>query len=493
MSDEAIIEIREEGEKLLNSLNLEIYRNLSGLKKDSALGSIYRSHPSLNDPDLFLTLKDTSSSTDEEEKGLRLLKSFLSRTVLESQTAHIKDQIIGIETGEKIQTEHITFPFRSYSAALRVEPARKIRVEIDEQKNDIVKRINPHLVKMLDLVQNASEDLGFSTYRDLIDNLEHINIRELVEKAKILLTDTEYIYRDLLKWFLLRRMEIRIEDAKIHDLYYLFNSFELKSSFPETDLRSLAKKFLYEMNLKIGENIKVDSEKRISKVMKPFCTPIEVPNNVVFSFYPIGGVHDYESFMYGLGNSFCFGFSKRDDDFEFRRLRELSVLETFGHLFRNLILQPKWLKKYLRLDTGRDFNEFLYLRHLMILRCYCGKLIYENSFHVIEDHQDNSESFKQSLKEATLAEFSEADYLIEIEPFLYSAIYLKATFIESGLGSYLTENFDEEWWRSAQTGIFLRNLWTDGGRITSRDLAKIAGFDELDLTSLYESLNEHLG
>jgi len=493
MSDEAIIEIREEGEKLLNSLNLEIYRNLSGLKKDSALGSIYRSHPSLNDPDLFLTLKDTSSSTDEEEKGLRLLKSFLSRTVLESQTAHIRDEILTAETRGKIQIEQKTIPYRACLAAIKNEPNRIKREEMDLKRREIVLKLNPLILKILDIYQNVSERLGYSTYQILLDELEHLETSKLEEKAKIILTDTEYIYRDLLKWSLLKRMEIKIEDAKSHDLYYLFNSFELKSDFPKIDLLSLAKKFLHEMNLEIGENIKVDSEKRIGKVTKPFCTPIEVPNNVIFSYYPIVGVHDYESFLYGLGTAFCFGFSERDDDFEFRRLRELSVLETFGHLFRNLILQPKWLKKYLRLDTGRDFDEFLYLRHLMILRYYCGKFIYENSIHFIEDHQNNSENFKQSLREATLAEFSETDYLIEIEPFLSSAIYLKASFIESSFRSYLRENFDEQWWRNIETGNFLRTLWKDGGRIASGDIANISGFDTLDLIPLYESLNEHLG
>jgi len=129
----------------------------------------------------------------------------------------------------------------------------------------------------------------------------------------------------------------------------------------------------------------------------------------------------------------------------------------------------------------------------MILRYYCGKFIYENSIHFIEDHQNNSENFKQSLKEATLAEFSETDYLIEIEPFLSSAIYLKASFIESSFRSYLRENFDEQWWRNIETGNFLRTLWKDGGRISSGDIANISGFDALDLIPLYESLNEHLG
>ena len=50
------------------------------------------------------------------------------------------------------------------------------------------------------------------------------------------------------------------------------------------------------MYLEIGENIKVDSEKRIGKVTKPFCTPIEVPTASLVKEFGTDDVERYAEY-----------------------------------------------------------------------------------------------------------------------------------------------------------------------------------------------------
>jgi oligoendopeptidase F len=127
--------------------------------------------------------------------------------------------------------------------------------------------------------------------------MERLHVSEIEEEAKVFLKDTEYAYRDLLKWFLLKRMELKLKDAKWYDLSYLFNGFELKSEFPKTELKTLARKCLDEMGKDVGESIKVDLSDRRGKISHSLCIPTEPPQNILLSVYTIGSVEDYESFF----------------------------------------------------------------------------------------------------------------------------------------------------------------------------------------------------
>jgi hypothetical protein len=194
----------------------------------------------------------------------------------------------------------------------------------------------------------------------------------------------------------------------------------------------------------------------------------------------------------GLGIALLYTHRNPEDNFEFKWLTEPISKGVFGFLFRNLPLQPKWLRRYLKLDVGSDFLKFLYLKQLMMVRYYSGKLIYELLLHQDEDFRSKSDFYKQTLKEATLTDYSEADYLDNIEPFFHTASYLRGCLIESELKWYLREQFDEEWWRKKEAGDFIRKMWEEGGRITSHEISKRAGFDQINLGPLLQFFVEVL-
>jgi len=481
VSIDTIVEIHRSGERLLREINQELYRNLSGLKKESKLSPIYKSYPNLLDPDFFISLEGSLTKDHDKEKGLKLLLGFLAKSIIERKTSTLKDKILTIETRAEIPLGSRRISYRSASAEIKREPRRKIREEIDEKRCGIALKLNPLLLEAL-----------FS-YTTLCDEIEGINLSQLETNARLFLKDTEYIYRDLLKWFLLKRTELKLQDAKKHDLDFLFNSFELKANFPKRDLLAIARRCLDEMGIKVGENIRLDLEKRKGKNSSPITFPIEVPQKIMLVIYPIDGLEDYESFLHELGTSLYYGYRETEDEFEFRRLSEDSSREVFALLFQHLLLQPTWLRRYLKLDLGSDFIQFLYLKRLMIMRYLSGRLIYELMLHKDEDFKGKAESYRQIMKEAVLCECKEADYVNNVSPFFYTASYLIASAIEPELSLYLMEKYDEEWWRTREAGDFILKLWREGGRITSKEILKRVGFEELSFTLLLRSFQEVFG
>src|SRR3990172_900650 len=473
MNMDTIQEIRQNGERFLRELNEEFYRNLAGLKKESNISSIYKSYPDLLDPNVFFSHRGVSAKDHDKEKGLKLLRGFLAKSIIETETSTLKDKILTIETRAEIPLGSRRISYRSASAEIKREPRSKIREEIDEKRCGIALKLNPLFLEALYTTHKTSSELGF-LYTNLCDEIEGLNLSQLETNARLFLKDTEYIYRDLLKWFLLKRME-------------------LKPNFPKRDLLAIARRCLDEMGIEVGENIRLDLEKRKGKNSSPVTFPIEVPQKIMLVIYPIGGLEDYESFLHELGTSLYYGYRETEDEFEFRRLSEDSTKEVFALLFQHLLLQPRWLGRYLKLDTGSDFIQFLYLKRLISIRCLSGKLIYEISVHSDEDFKGKAESYRQIMKEAVPCECKKTKYVNNFSSFFYTASYLIASAIEPELSLYLMEKYDEEWWRTREAGDFILKLWKEGGRITSKEILKRVGFEELSFTPLLRSFQEVFG
>ena len=70
----------------------------------------------------------------------------------------------------------------------------------------------------------------------------------------------------------------------------------------------------------------------------------------------------------------------------------------------------------------------------------------------------------------------------------YSADYLRAWIRSAQLRSYLLREVGEDWWRSPATGEILRELFREGTRPTSEEVAGRIGFEPLDTAPLVADL-----
>ena len=80
------------------------------------------------------------------------------------------------------------------------------------------------------------------------------------------------------------------------------------------------------------------------------------------------------------------------------------------------------------------------------------------------------------------------NYLADMDAGFYSADYLRAWIRSAQLRHYLLDQFGADWWRSEQTGEFLRNLFSEGTRPSSEEVAGRIGYDPLDTDPLVSEL-----
>ena len=70
----------------------------------------------------------------------------------------------------------------------------------------------------------------------------------------------------------------------------------------------------------------------------------------------------------------------------------------------------------------------------------------------------------------------------------YSADYLRAWIRSAQLRAYLVREIGEDWWRRPETGERLRELFRQGTRPSSEDVAARIGFEPLDTGPLLVEL-----
>jgi len=71
----------------------------------------------------------------------------------------------------------------------------------------------------------------------------------------------------------------------------------------------------------------------------------------------------------------------------------------------------------------------------------------------------------------------------------YSADYLRAWIRSTQLEQRLHADIGEDWWRSPATGELLRELFREGTRPTSEEIAGRIGFDPFDTRPLVAELS----
>ena len=73
-------------------------------------------------------------------------------------------------------------------------------------------------------------------------------------------------------------------------------------------------------------------------------------------------------------------------------------------------------------------------------------------------------------------------------PGFYSADYLRAWIRSAQLRQHLIDTVGEDWWRNPATGELLRDLFREGTKPTSEEIAARLGFDPLDTAPLLHEI-----
>jgi hypothetical protein len=240
-------------------------------------------------------------------------------------------------------------------------------------------------------------------------------------------------------------------------------------------------------------NIRLDLEDRPQKSPRACVIPSNPPEVVHLITRSQGGLSDYQAFMHEAGHALHYASVDPRLPYTFRSIsRDHALTEIYSYIFEAVTREPGWHAEHFGLSDAQaeeNAEATLFLEALLYRR-YTAKLQYELGFWdaFAEERGRSPRDYSPLLTEASGIRYDARSYLSDMDAGFYSADYLRAWIRAAQLRQYLVREVGEDWWRSARTGDILRELFLDGTRPTSEEVAGRIGFAPLDTGPLVSDL-----
>lgn len=460
-------ELLSAGEQMHQELGREWYLTGAGLKEDPEIEALFRKYACLG-----------------SEEGLEAARRSGSLPLLDwvmdirigQQTASLEERQLLWEQQAVVSVDGTDVPYLRVPIELANSPDRDYRTRLEAERSRMGSAgLTPIRADRFTAERDTLAVLGFGDYVDTVGRMSEIDLDALGREAHTFLAATEDMYRDSLARVVRRRLGVPLEDLTRADTAWLFRGDDYDAAFPPGGLVPLAERQMREMGLDAHQSgrVRIDVEDRPNKQSRAFCVPVHVPNEVYLVLRPSGGHGDYRTFWHELGHAMHFAAVDPDRSFEARWLGDHSVTEGFAMLWDHLTITRGWLLRYTDL-TPEDAASLLYelaVSELHLLRRYAAKLGYELVLHR-GDYRNLAGEYADRLTRATLFRYGPENFLIDVDPGLYAARYLRAWQLEAVFSHELTQRFDEDWWRNPRAGSFVQHLMARGQADPAHRLAQ---------------------
>ena len=470
-----------------------------GEKETSEQAAIIARYRDLFTRDQLEALREEQSSLsgDERERLYRLCKTCESGVV----SAELAEQEDAFENA--ILQARVTFrgdemPLRSAQARLAVLDSYADREELGELERTASAAFNPQRRDLLEAREQLDADVSGEV--DPIARTEEekaISLREL-ERVLVAASDatTEAYGRLSARWFdrlLGPERDARPTNAHVH---YLRRVSPLESTYTKERAVEicLATTLALGFDMTAIPNIHLDLEDRPQKNPRACVIASNPPEVVHLITRAQGGLSDYQAFLHEAGHALHYAGVDPQLPYTFRSIsRDHALTEIYSYILEAVTREPGWHAEYFGLGDAQaeeNAQATLFLEALLYRR-YTAKLQYELGFWdaFAGERGRSARDYSPLLTEATGIRYDPRNYLSDMDSGFYSADYLRAWIRSAQLREYLVREVGGDWWRSTQTGDILRELFLEGTRPTSEEVAGRLGFEPLDTGPLVADLS----
>jgi hypothetical protein len=487
---------RERAETFVAEISREYYNHFAGLKADLEIESIYERHSSLF---MRAAVEDLhalaqAAPAGDEARRLRALLDFCVEGHLGEATKSADAELARREAEVRIEVDGESIGFRESDMAQANEPDGERRARIEAARLHVVEtELNPLRREAIEQTQALAVELGWSSYREMCEQLKGIDLAALERQTNAFTAATEDRYADVLDPELRRTVGVSLAELRRSDLPWFFRAIEADDQFPADRLVASFTDTLAALGIDptAQRNVVLDVDPRPNKSPRAFCAPVRVPDEIYLVVPPVGGRDDYFALFHEGGHAQHYAWVDAALPFEFRCLGDNSVTEGFAFLFDHLIEDPEWLRRRLGVQDDGSLAAHVRAQRLVFLRRYAAKLSYELELHSDGRPLDDlADVYAQRLSAAVRVDWPAATFLTDVDPGFYAANYLRAWSLETHLRASLRERFGVAWFEQPEAGSFLRSLWRDGQRLNADELLReVAGEDaRLDFSAMLDDL-----
>lgn len=466
-----------------------------GEKEVSEQAEIVRRYADLFSRDQLDALQEAEGGASGEERELlyRLRKTCESGLV-SAELAEREDELENRLLAERVTFKGEEMPLRNAQAKLAVLPGYADREELGRIQAEASARFNEARFELLcETERLAAEYSGIDDAVARHEEEKDISLRELSKALHAASVDSTQRYAALRDtWFAKLLGDAREEIPSSYHTAWMRRLSPLESTYTKDRATEVCLQTLDALgfDLNAQPNIRLDLDDRPQKSPRACVIASDPPKVVHLITRAQGGLHDYQAFLHEAGHALHYAGCDPNLPYVFRRIsRDHALTEIYSYIAEAISREPEWHELYFGLspDEARENAEATTFLEALLYRRYEAKLRYELDFWS-QFPDGDPDVYELLLTEATGIRYRKDNYLSDMDAGFYSADYLRAWIRSAQLRDYLVHEVGADWWRNRRTGELLAELFRQGTKPTSEEVAARIGFDPLDTKPLLREL-----
>jgi hypothetical protein len=468
-----------------------------GEKETSEQAAIVARYADLFSRDQLEMLQDAEAgATDGDRERLARLRLTCEEGLVEAELAAREDELQNALLAARVQWQDGEIPLRSAQAKLAVLPEYRDRDDLGARQLAVSAQFNEERLSLLTAREELEAEV--SGEPDAVRRNEHvkgISLRDVDEVVSDTSRRTTAAWEPLRERWLDRLLGADREAvpqsshvAWMRRLSPLADIYTKERSVPVCVATLHAIGFEIERD----ERIRLDLDDRPQKAPRACVIPSDPPTVVHLITRAQGGLHDYEAFLHEAGHALHYAGADPALPYTFRAIsRDHALTEIYSYIVESICREPGWHAEHFGLSdsVAEEHAEATLFVESLLFRRYAAKLRFELAFwDRFAMHGGTAASYSENLTGATGIHYPPENFLSDMDAGFYSADYLRAWVRSAQLRRHLHHEVGEAWWRSPQTGDLLRELFTEGTRPTTEEIAARLGFDPLDAEPLVAEL-----
>ena len=468
-----------------------------GEKETSEQAAIVERYRDLFSPSQLDVLRDAEESAagDERELLYRLRKT-CEAGIVSAELAAREDELENRILAARIEWRGEELPLRTAQAKLAVLPVYGDRDELGSLANAESALFNDDRLELLAAGESLEADL--SGEPDAIArnaDEKGISLHELERALDAAARASAEVYDRLReRWFDKLLGPDRADVPTSNHTSYMRRLSPLEATYTKDRAVEVCVATLGALGLDLAAmpGIRLDLDDRPQKSPRACVIASDPPSVVHLITRAQGGLHDYQAFLHEAGHALHYAGVEPELPYTFRKLsRDHALTEIYSYIIEAVSREPGWHAEHFGLsdEQAAENAEATVFLEALLFRRYAAKLQFELEFwgRYAEDGGTPG-GYSERLTAATGIRYPAENYLSDMDSGFYSADYLRAWIRSAQLRQHLVNEVGEDWWRRPETGERLRELWREGTRPTSEEIAGRIGFEPLDTGPLLHEL-----
>ncbi|MFL5921393.1 MAG: hypothetical protein ACJ75D_08830 [Gaiellaceae bacterium] len=439
---------------------------------------------------------ESGAAAGEERERLYRLRKTCEAGLISAELAEREDALENAILAARVEFQGEQLPLRTAQAKLAVLSDYGERDELGRLATDLSATFNDERLDVL----RAGEELEaeVSGIEDPVTRNEEekgISIRELESALAKASGAATAVYSQLKDRWLERLLGPEREEVPSSShVAYLRRLSPLEAIYTKEQAVPTCMDTLSRLGFELENepNIKLDLDDRPQKSPRACVIPADPPTVVHLITRAQGGLHDYQAFLHEAGHALHYAGCDPSLPYTFRNIsRDHALTEIYSYIVEAISRQPGWHARYFGLadEEAAQNAEATVFMEALLFRRYAAKLRFELDFWSrFREDAGSDTGYAELLTDATGMAYRREGYLADMDAGFYSADYLRAWIRAAQLRSYLEREVGDEWWASRETGDRLRDLFREGTKPSSEEIAGRIGFEPLDTRPLLAEL-----